>query len=553
MIFQTNLCELGALACNFPIAALVSRKGQAFKTAFSSNGRVSNADYLVASLQEDRITQFSLVNSRPTWRITDMRHATYLFARFAVIQLARTLLCRSNMKNELKHFEAIVIGTGPAGGTIATRVAKTGHSVALVDSREFGGTCALRGCNPKKVYANAAAIADQVRRSNGYLTRLGDVRLDWSLLLATKRSFTDPVIESKRSDFQHQGIKTFQGQASFVSPSSIDVNGMTLSADRFVVATGSSPVHLGIDGEELAINSDDFFELESVPQHVTFIGGGYIAMEFAHVVARHGSRVTIIESENLPLGGFEPEIVKQLMERSREIGIEFVTDAKVISIRTNPDGQFVVSHKQSNRQQNVLTGLVIHAAGLKPNLASLNLAKANVQHDEGGIKVNTHLQSVSNAAIFAAGDCASTSMPSLTSAASLQADTVTENLFSENKLKELPRPPIGKAVFTSPCLSQVGLTEAVARKKHAKLVVKQGDSSTWGTVRKTAIKCAGYKILIDGATDKIIGAHLLGPAAEEIVGLFTLAMTHEITASQMKETLFAYPTFSSDISRMLSS
>ena len=457
------------------------------------------------------------------------------------------------MKNESKHFEVIVIGTGPAGGTIATRVAKAGHSVALVDSREFGGTCALRGCNPKKVYANAAAIADQVRRSDGYLTRLSGVQLDWPLLLETKRSFTEPVIESKRSDFQDQGIKTFQGHASFVSRSSIDVNGTTLSADRFVIATGSSPIQLGIEGEELAINSEEFFELDSVPEHVTFIGGGYIAMEFAHVVARHGSRVTVIESTDRPLGGFEPELVKQLMERSREVGIEFFTDAKVTSIQAEATGHFVVSYQHDNQQKNISTGLVIHAAGLKPNLDNLNLAEAEVEHDDDGVEVNSHLQSVSNPTIFAAGDCAATSMPSLTSAANLHAETVIENLFREDDLEKLPRPPIGKAVFTSPCLSQVGLTEADARDKFTNLVVKQGDSSTWGTVRKTAIQCAGYKILIDEATDQIVGAHLLGPAAEEVIGLFTLAMTHGITASQIRETLFAYPTFSSDISRMLSS
>ena len=469
----------------------------------------------------------------------------FRFARSVGMIVARAI----NMNK--KHYDLIVIGTGPAGGTIASTIAKAGRSVALVDSREFGGTCALRGCNPKKVYANAAAIADQARRSDGRLTNLSGIRLDWSLLLDTKRSFTQPVIETKRDDFEEMGIDTVQGIATFTSRDSIMVGDRSLSAERLVVATGSRPTELGIEGEALAIDSDNFFELQRIPSHVTFIGGGYIAMEFAHVVARHGSQVTIVENSSQPLKGFDPDLVSQLVERSSEVGIEIITNANVSRISNDGDEAFTVNYSHDRKQQNLKTNLVISTAGRTPNINELCLADAEVQADDDGIAINACQQSVSNPNVFAAGDCVNSELPSLTSVAKLQAETVIGNLFREDRLIETPTPPIAKAVFTSPCIAQVGLTEESAIEKKHQLKVFKDDSSTWGTVRKTAIDCAGYKIIVDEQTDKILGAHLIGPSAEEIIGLFTLAMTHGLTANQLKETQFAYPTFSSDVSRML--
>ena len=162
-----------------------------------------------------------------------------------------------------KQYDVIVIGTGPAGGTIASTMAESGRSAVLVDSREFGGTCALRGCNPKKVYANAAAVVDQARRSNGWLTDLSGIRLDWPLLLETKRSFTQPVIENKRSSFKEKGIDTVQGTAVFTTPNSLSVGEQSLAAERIVIATGACPVELKIEGEELAIDSDDFLSFRT--------------------------------------------------------------------------------------------------------------------------------------------------------------------------------------------------------------------------------------------------------------------------------------------------
>ena len=339
------------------------------------------------------------------------------------------LLLYSAYMNE-KHYDLIVIGTGPAGGTIASTMAEAGRSVALVDSREFGGTCALRGCNPKKVYANAAAIVDQARRSDGRLTKLSNIRLDWPLLLQTKRSFTEPVIEGKRDDFEERGIYTVQGAAVFTSPNSISVADRLLSAERLVIATGARPVDLGIEGEEFAINSDDFFELQDIPDHVTFIGGGYIAMEFAHIVASHGTSVTVIESLDQPLAGFDPDLVSQLVKRSSEIGIEIITNADVTGIAKKEADAFKVSYSHHAKQKTVNTNLVIRAAGMVPNITDLNLSAANVNADDGGVIINACQQSVSNPNVFAAGDCVKSESASLTSVAKLHAENGSQKSIS---------------------------------------------------------------------------------------------------------------------------
>ena len=255
-------------------------------------------------------------------------------------------------------------------------------------------------------------------------------------------------------------------------------------------------------------------------------------MEFAHVAARHGSRVSIIESGDQPLDRFDPDLVKQLVERSSEIGIEIITNAEATGIGKVREGAFNVSYSHHEEAETINTNLVIRAAGMVPNISELNLSAADVEADNDGIVINACQQSVSNPNVFAAGDCVSSELPSLTSVAKLQAETVIQNLFREEKLVETPTPPIAKAVFTSPCLAQVGLTEESALKQGLQSKIMQGNTSTWGTVRKTAIDCAGYKIIVDEKTDKILGAHLLGPSAEEIIGLFTLAMTHGLTAAR---------------------
>ncbi|HET8552884.1 MAG TPA: FAD-dependent oxidoreductase, partial [Gammaproteobacteria bacterium] len=189
-----------------------------------------------------------------------------------------------------KNFDLLVVGTGVAAGGIASRCAQAGWKVGIIDERPFGGTCQLRGCDPKKVLRRGAEVVEVARLMQGKgIDGNAALHIDWPALIAFKRSFTDPVPESKEKSFERSGIATFHGRAMFVDERTLEVDGQRLHADRIALANGARPRPLPIDGAEHLIHSDRFMELESLPRRLVFAGGGYIAFEFAHIAARAGA------------------------------------------------------------------------------------------------------------------------------------------------------------------------------------------------------------------------------------------------------------------------
>jgi glutathione reductase (NADPH) len=449
------------------------------------------------------------------------------------------------------NFDLIAIGTGPAASTVAKKVREHGKEVAIIETREFGGTCALRGCNPKKVYTNAAGLVDQARRVNGKLARFSDIQIDWAELLAFKETFTTPVKNRSEQSFQKKGIATFHGAASFVGPAELQVGDQRLKAKRILVATGAQPAPLQFAGAEHLINSDQFLELAELPRRVLFIGGGYISLEFGHVAARYGAEVTIIERGERILKGFDHDLVKQLAGWSAENGVQILTHTKIRSVQRGSNGQFTISHEQQGQQKSFLADLVVHGAGRVPNLDGLNLEAGNIAYDATGIQVDPFMRSLSNPVVFAAGDCAASGKPRLTPTANEEARIVAKNLFAASPEAKPDYGAIPQVAFTTPAIAAVGLSEAAARDAGFQLEIRHEDTSDWGSVRKQGQTCAGHKILIDAQTDQILGAHLLGPCAEETINLFALAMKFKLTARDIKSTLFAFPTFAADVRKML--
>ncbi|TWU15572.1 dihydrolipoyl dehydrogenase family protein [Allorhodopirellula heiligendammensis] len=448
------------------------------------------------------------------------------------------------------HFDLIVIGTGPSASTVAKKCRQEGKRVAIIEAREFGGTCALRGCNPKKVYSNAANLIDRIRGAEGKLVKCDDARIDWKELVAFQREFTQPVADSTEASYRKQGIDTFHGRASFTGRNSIEVDGQSLDADRIFVGVGARPSPLDIPGGKRAIRSDEFFELTEIPKRVVFIGGGYISMEFACVVARHGASVTVLQRTDQVLPEFDPDLVDQLTEYSAEHGINIFTSTAVTEIDAASGGTMVVQYKSEGHMKSVETDLVVHGAGRIPNLDGLNLEAGEVTYSEMGIKVDAFMRSTSNPAVYAAGDCVDSSQPPLTPTANEQARAVVNNLLATTPTHQPDYGVIPQVAFTVPAIASIGLSQLDAERSHD-AEIRHDDSSTWGSVRKTGQRCAGYKVIIDRDSDLILGAHLLGPAAEETINLFALAMKHGLTSRDIKSTLFAFPTFASDVRRMV--
>lgn len=453
----------------------------------------------------------------------------------------------------MKRLDLIVIGSGPAASTVAKKTAESGKSVALVESRGFGGNCALRGCNPKKVYTTAANLIDRVRRADGKLGRFGPVSIDWPELQAFKSTFTDPVPESSVDSFHRRKIETVEGEAVFTGPGQLEAGGRQLEAHRFFIGVGAVPVPLAFPGSEHVVTSDAFFELREIPEHVTFVGGGFISLEFAHLVARCGSQVVIVDRNRRPLRQFDHDLVAQLMRWSSRIGVGLIPESDVTGIQKKAGTGFRVKISGGGRDQWIDTGLVVHGAGRKPALEGLGLEAAGVTYGDEGIDVDPYFRSISNPAVFAAGDCANTGMPRLTPVANEQARQVVQTLLSGTPSGKADYGIVPQVVFTSPCLAAVGLLEESPEVAGLgdRVDIRFEDTSNWDSVRKSCQECAGYKLLVDRQSDRILGAHLLGPAAAETVNLFALAMKFGLTATNIKSTLFAFPTFASDVRRMV--
>jgi glutathione reductase (NADPH) len=448
-----------------------------------------------------------------------------------------------------KTFDLVVLGTGTAASTVATTCREAGWSVAIVDSRPYGGTCALRGCDPKKVLVGAAETLDALGRLHGKGVAAEGAHLHWPDLIRFKRTFTEPVPERRQTSFADAGIATFHGRARFVGPRSVRVGDEALEGRYLLVATGARPMDLPIRGQELLTTSDQFLELDRLPARIVFLGSGFISFEFAHVAATAGAEVTMLEMLERPLAGFDPDLVAMLVERTRKMRIDLRLETRVDAIEKQDD-RLTVRATTRGRAVNFDADMVVHGAGRVPEIDDLDLTTAGVEFDaRTGVRVNAYMQSVSNPAVYAAGDAAAGGLP-LTPVAGLEARVAAANLLEGNRTK-VEYPPTPSVVFTLPPLASVGLQESEARAKGLRFRTNHARTSSWYSSRRVGEEHSGYKVLVEEDTGLILGAHLLGPHAEELINLFTLAMGCGLTSRDIKETVFAYPTHGSDMAYMV--
>jgi len=448
-----------------------------------------------------------------------------------------------------KKFDLVVIGTGSAASTAAPKCRAAGWSVAVVDSRPFGGTCALRGCDPKKVLVGAAALIDWIHRMESNGVRGDNARIEWSELMRFKRTFTDPAPKQREESFTEAGIETFHGSARFTGPTNVRVGEDVLEGRRVLVATGAKPQRLNMPGEEYLTTSEQFLELDSLPRRMVFVGGGYISFEFAHVAVRCGAEVTLLHRGERPLEGFDPDLVEQLVQRTRELGVDVQLQTQVKAV--NKNGNSLVVHASTKGSDRVFeTEMVVHGAGRIADIDDLNLSAAGVKSEKRGVAVNEYLQSISNPAVYAAGDAASTGLPPLTPVAGYDGGIVASNLLKGNHSK-IGHIAVPTVVFTVPPLASVGLSEGAAREQGLRFRVHREKTGSWYSSRRVAENCAGFKVLVEEGSGRVLGAHVLGPEADEFINVFALAIQSGITTETLEQTIFAYPTHGSDVAYML--
>ena len=449
----------------------------------------------------------------------------------------------------MKNFDLIVVGTGAAGTSAAYACRSAGWNVAIIDSRPFGGTCALRGCDPKKVLVGATEVIERTRQMAGKGVSCNDVKIDWPALIQFKRTFTQPVPADREQQFSRAGIAVFHGRARFTAESTVQIGDDTLIARFILIAAGARPATLGIDGEEHLTTSDKFLELDVLPPRILFVGGGYISLEFAHIAARSGAQVQILHRGARPLEQFDPDMVDRLVHATRELGIALHVKTVVEKIEKS-SAQFTVHASVDGTTQTFEADLVVHGAGRVPEIDDLDLETAGVKREKRGVTVNEYLQSVSNPAVYAAGDAAASGGRPLTPVAAMEGEVVAANLLKGNNRKpDLAAVP--SIVYTLPSVASVGLLESPAKEQGLKFRVNHQDTSEWYSSRRLGAKYSAFKVLIEENTDRILGAHVIGPHAEEQINLFALAIRSGIRASDIEQTVFAYPTGASDLSYMV--
>jgi glutathione reductase (NADPH) len=446
-----------------------------------------------------------------------------------------------------EHYDIVIIGGGNAGFGVSQIAHPAGKSIAFVESDLFGGTCPNRGCTPKKVLVAAAHAMHEIEIAGAHGIEVGPAKLNWSALIDRKSDMIDFIPGAMEDTAKGRG-DVYKGKARFIGPNSIEVNGTRIEADNFVIATGSITRPLSLPGAEHLITSDDVLSERELPNEVVFIGGGVIAMEFSHVYARAGAKVTILEMMPQLLPRLDSDAVAAISKESERIGITLKTGVEVQGIEKT-GGQLRVNYLHEGKQHSIDASRVVNGTGRIANVADLNLEAADVQHDGIRIEVDENLRSVSNPAVWVAGD-ALVHSAQLSPLATYEGRVVGQNIVGG--AQQAPDySVVPSAVYTVPALSSVGMTEAEAEKAGIDVEVKTSDMSQWFSARFYAETVAWAKVLIEKGTRRIVGAHLVGHHGEELIHLFALAMRHNISADDLGGEMFAFPTFAADISSLV--
>ncbi|ADU62409.1 MAG: NAD(P)/FAD-dependent oxidoreductase [Pseudodesulfovibrio sp.] len=446
----------------------------------------------------------------------------------------------------MKKYDVIVVGGGPAGGAVAAPLAEAGRRVMLIEARAFGGVCPLSGCNPKKALMSGA---EAVRAASAMLGSglSGRVSVDWADLMRFKQSFVDPVPAKARKAYGDKGIDTRIGSARLVGPHEVAVDGESFSAPHICLCVGQKPSPLPVPGGEGMPVSDDFLSLKTLPRRIIFIGGGFIAFEFAHIARQAGAEVTLLNRSDRVLRQFDPVLTQELVEASRAAGIDVRLNAPVQGVEQTASGYRIICGERGETA--LKADMAFNCTGRTAAIDGLGLDAAGVEYGQDGIAVNSRMQSVSNPDIYAVGDVADQG-PALTPVATIQGQVAAANILHPNSA-QVDYTGIPGVCFTLPPLAGAGLLESDAKQLGLDFTVRETDLAGSFSWKRLNERFGKARILIDEPGDRILGAHILGHNAEEIINLFALVIRQEIPLSRVKETVWAYPTCGYELKYML--
>ncbi len=446
-----------------------------------------------------------------------------------------------------KHYDLVAIGAGSGGLSAAERAAEYGARSAVIESHKLGGTCVNVGCVPKKVMWFAAHLADAIKDMPGYGFDVSLNRFDWSTLVANREKYIQGINDWYINYLKDSRIDHLQGRARFVDPHTLDVDGETVTADHIVIAPGGYPIIPDIPGAEYGITSDGFFALQSQPKRVAVVGAGYIAVELAGVLNSLGSDVSMLLRREHFLGNFDQMLRDTLMEEMGEHGVNLMTRVNVQRVDKNTDGTLTV-HCDSGI---TLEGLdyLIWAIGRAPSTDDLNLSAAGVDTDKRGFIQTDEFQNTNVEKVYAVGDV--TGRAPLTPVAIAAGRRLSDRLFNNQPDRKLDYENIPTVMFSHPPIGTIGLTEEEARKLHGDAVKIYQSSFTamyhaiCNNDQKTALK-----LVCVGAEEKIVGCHIIGMGADEMLQGFAVAIKMGARKRDFDNTVAIHPTSAEELVTM---
>ncbi|KFL47469.1 glutathione reductase (NADPH) [Sphingobium sp. ba1] len=439
-------------------------------------------------------------------------------------------------------FDLFVIGAG-SGGVRASRVA-AGHGAKVAVAEEFrvGGTCVIRGCVPKKLLIYGAHFAEDLKDARRFGWNVPDCGFEWATLRDNVLGEVDRLEGLYKNTLSSHKVEMIPERATVTGPHSVKLaSGREVTAKYILIATGAWPILPDIEGAEHGITSNEVFHLDQCPKRIVIVGGGYIANEFAGIFHQFGSLVTIVNRSGTLLRGYDEQIRDRLLQISMTKGINFRFNAKMEKIEKNEDGTLCVRFKDGDP---VPADVVLFATGRRPHTEGLGLDSAGVDlADNGAIKVDEYSRS-SCESIYAVGDV--TDRLQLTPVAIREGHAFADTVFGDNP-RTVDYDCVPSAVFSHPPLAGVGLTEAQAKNKLGTVRVYTSDFRPMKYVLAGREERALYKMIVDATTNKVVGLHMIGPDAPEILQAAAVAVKAGLTKQDFDDTVALHPSMAEEL------
>ena len=444
-------------------------------------------------------------------------------------------------------YDLIALGAGSGGLSVVERAASYGQRCAVVERGKMGGTCVNVGCVPKKIMWFGANLAEMIEEAGAYgydLTRSG---FDWSKLVAKREKYIAGINTWYHGYLKELGIDEIEGEASFVDANTIAVNGKHYTARDIVIATGTEPSLPDIPGVEHAITSDGFFALQHQPERVAIVGSGYIAVELAGVLNALGTKVSLYLRKEHVLGEFDSLLQTTLMERLGQSGIEIRLRCQVMAIERNADGKLDLQDTHGVGMDDV--DQVIYAIGRSAELGTLNLANADVAITDRGFIESDLYQRTSQPNIFALGDV--TGRAALTPVAIAAGRRLADRLYNAQSDRHLDYELIPTVVFSHPPIATIGVTEEAARDQYGERirVYQTRFTAMYNSISGHDIPTAMKLVCLD-EEEKIIGCHMIGPAVDEMLQGFAVAIRMGACKKDFDDTVAIHPTSTEELVTM---